>query len=333
VIHKEHRVTQALHGDCFAALVEQLGYYLLGERGLSYNYFGLTSRVLLKFSAWRAENGLLDSPIRATTQQIAAFLAAEKVRGLGPGSLKITVYALKAFFGFLKRRHLADRDPTLILHAPKVPLLLPHVLNEPETAQLMAVDFTKRPVKSRARVLPLRDRAVLEMLYATGVRNSELITAKLQNLDLEARTLRVLGKGNKERLVLFGRPAAMALAEYLEDERKRRVARARHITNRDREAIFLSWNAQAITYQRCWQLLQEARLLSGLDKPVYPHLLRHTCATHLYRHGADLLVIKELLGHADLNTTQRYVHIELSGLIAVYKRCHPRALLPTSSSA
>jgi integrase/recombinase XerD len=316
--------------DCFAALVEKFGYHLLAELGLSYNYLALTSRVLLKFNAWRAENGLLDSPITATmTQEIADFLASEKSRGLGPGSLKITVYALKAFFGFLKRRHFSDHDPTLILRAPMVPLLLPAILNEPETAHLMAVDFTKRPAKPRLRVLPLRDRAILELLYATGVRNSELITAKLQNLDLEARTLRVVGKGNKERVVVFGRPAAMALAEYLEDERKRRVARARHMTNRDREAIFLSWNAQSLTFQRCWQILQEARLLAGFDKPIYPHLLRHSCATHLYRHGADLLVIKELLGHADLNTTMRYVHVDISQVIAVYKRCHPRAVLPS----
>jgi integrase/recombinase XerD len=320
----------AKNHDCFAALVEKFGYHLLAERGLSYNYLALTSRVLLKFHAWRAEEGLLDSTITATTtQEIADFLASEKSRGLGPGSLKITVYALKAFFGFLERRHLADHDPTLILRAPRVPLLLPAILNEPEAAELLAVDFTKRPAKSRPRVLPLRDRAILETLYATGVRNSELITANLQNLDLEARTLRVVGKGNKERVVVFGRPAAMALAEYLEDERKRRVARARHMTNRDREAIFLSWNAQAITFQRCWQILQEARLLAGFDKPIYPHLLRHSCATHLYRHGADLLVIKELLGHADLNTTMRYVHVDISQVIAVYKRCHPRAVLPS----
>ena len=182
---------------------------------------------------------MLGSPVTATsTQEIEAFLAEEKARGLGPGSLKITVYGLKAFFGFLKRRHLANHDPTLILRAPRVPLLLPAVLNEPETAQLMAVDFTKRPAKPKPKLLPLRDRAILEILYATGIRNSELITAKLQNLDLEARTLRVLGKGSKERMVVFGRPAAMALAEYLQDERKRRVARARHMTNRDREAIF-----------------------------------------------------------------------------------------------
>ena len=272
--------------DCFSVLVEKFGYHLLAERGLSYNYLVLTSRVLLKFNAWRAEEGLLDSPITATTtQEIADYLSAEKSRGLGPGSLKITVYALKAFFGFLKRRNFSDHDPTLILHAPRVPLLLPRILNEPEAAELMAVDFTKRPAKSRPRLLPLRDRAILEMLYATGLRNSELITANLQNLDLEARTLRVLGKGSKERMVVFGRPAAMALAEYLEDERKRRIAHARHMTNRDRESIFLSWNAQSLTYQRTWQLLQEARLLAGFEKPIYPHLLRHSCATHLYRHG------------------------------------------------
>jgi integrase/recombinase XerD len=172
--------------------------------------------------------------------------------------------------------------------------------------------------------LPLRDRAILELLYASGIRNAELTSARLGHLDLVNRTLRVVGKGNKTRLVLFGVPAAAALCAYIEKERAGRLKFAKSIA--DRETIFLSWNGRAMTTVRIWQLLKESARLAGIEKPVYPHLLRHTCPTHLLRHGADLLVIKELLGHSDLATTALYTHLAIEDLKAVYKRCHPRAV-------
>lgn len=311
------------NGQSVYELIPELRAYLELECGLSLRYVRRTEEVLLKFDAWRLETRQTDSP--ASTQQITDFLESEKNRGLGPSSIKILVYGLKSFFGFLKRRHLLKHDPTLILRAPRVLMSLPVILNEPETERLMTVDFPTRPAEWRPRSFPLRNRAIIEFLYASGVRNSELCSAELKNLDLENRTLRVVGKGSKERLVMFGRPAREALEAYLENEREVLAGRG-HLSNR---AIFLSWPSGAtITPQRVRQILQEARSLSGLRKPVYPHLLRHTFASHLLAHGADLRVIQSLLGHSDLSTTAIYTHLELGEVIAVYKRCHPRALLP-----
>ncbi len=301
---------------------------MAAERGLSYNYLRLTERSLGRFIAWKNENNPNASIARTTTGEIDSFLKSEKSRGLSVSSIKILVAALKLFFGFLKSRKFSRYDPTEVMHFPRASHLLPTFLNERDTEQLLSVDFTKRPAPGRNRFLPLRDRAILELLYASGVRNSELCTSQLQHLDLESRTLRVIGKGSKERVVVFGRPARAAVQNYLENERAQRIKRAKHATSRDRESIFVSWNGQQITYQRCWQLLTETQRLSGLEKPVYPHLLRHTFATHLLAHGADLRVIQELLGHPDLLTTSIYCHVAFPHIVAVYRACHPRAIAP-----
>lgn len=310
-------------------LIEELLVHLAAERGLSYNYLALTQRSLAKFIAWKNQTNPDAGVARTTTDEIRSFLKSEQSRGLSVSSVKILVAALKLWFGFLKRNKKIRSDPTELMHFPKVGIHLPTFLNERETEQLFSVvDFTKRPAPGRNRFLPLRDRAILELLYASGVRNSELCTAQLQNLDLARRTLRVIGKGSKERMVVFGRPAAAAVQAYLEHERAQRVKRATHATSRDRESIFVSWNGQQITYQRCWQLLQETRALCGLEKPIYPHLLRHTFATHLLAHGADLRVIQELLGHADILTTSIYCHVAFPHIVSVYRACHPRAIAP-----
>jgi integrase/recombinase XerD len=203
-----------------------------------------------------------------------------------------------------------------------VPQQLPHVLSETEVPQLLSVDFTMRRFAGRRRTSPLRDRAILELLYASGIRNTELVDARMQHLDLAGRTLRVVGNGNKTRLVVFGVPAREALQNYLETERKPRSRFAK--SSLDKETIFVSWSGGRLTSVRIWQLVKESAGLCGLQKTVYPHLLRHTCATHLLRHGADLVVIGELLGHSYLSTTALYTHLTIEDLKAVHKRCHPR---------
>jgi site-specific recombinase XerC len=196
-----------------------------------------------------------------------------------------------------------------------------------EAAQLLAVDFTNRPARTRDRSLPLRDRAILELLYASGIRNSELIRAAVQHLDLESRTLRVIGKGQKERIVVIGRPARAALENYLNHERGRRFLVSTSPSDKDKQAIFLSWYGRMLSKERVWQLMKEAGSIAGIEKAVYPYLLRHKFATHLLAHGADLRVIQELLGHADITTTAIYTHVDHIQLKKVYKRCHPRATI------
>jgi integrase/recombinase XerD len=307
----------------FAEAIEHLLLHLAVERGLSQNYQRLTERSLTKFAAWLAAHYPGAGPDAVSRDNLTDYLAREHARGMAPASLKTDVAAFRLFFRFLKEEGMSKHDPAALLRLPKVAQLLPDILSEKEVEQLLSADFTSRSMtRRRDRSLPLRDRAILELLYASGIRNAELCTACMQHLDLEGRTLRVIGKGNKTRIVLFGALARDALQNYLEAERKGRSRFAK--SSLDKETIFVSWNGRRLTTVRVWQLLKESALLAGIDKPVYPHLLRHSCATHMLRHGADLLVIKELLGHSDLSTTALYTHLTIEDLKAVHKRCHPR---------
>ena len=167
--------------------------------------------------------------------------------------------------------------------------------------------------------LGLRDRAMLELLYASGLRISELAGAKLENLNLEEGVVRVTGKGNKTRLVPVGRKACAAIATYLEQERPRLVKR------RSGSEVFLSNRGGRLTTVRIWQIVKAVARRSGLEANVYPHLLRHSFATHLLGNGADLRIIQEMLGHADISTTQVYTHVDQQRLKAVHHKFHPRA--------
>jgi integrase/recombinase XerD len=307
----------------FAEAIEQLLVHLAAERGLSDNYQRLTERSLTKFAEFAAAN-YPDKCLRTVRiEQLTDYLAIEHRRGMAPASIKTDVAAFRLFFRFLKARGLCKQDPAELLRLPKVPQHLPHVLTEPEVNQLLGVDFALRPLAGRRnRTLPLRDRAILELLYASAIRNAELADARLPHLDLDSRTLRVTGKGNKTRIVLFGRAAQGALQNYLEVERKARNRLAKSLA--DREMIFLSWNGRRLTTVRVWQLIKESAALAGIKKAVYPHLLRHSCATHMLRRGSDLRVLQELLGHSYLSTTAVYTHLTIEDLKAVHKRCHPR---------
>ena len=167
--------------------------------------------------------------------------------------------------------------------------------------------------------LGLRDHAIIELLYASGLRVSELANARLENFNPEERILRVTGKGNKTRLVPVGRKACEALAAYLSMERPRLVKR------RSGSEIFLSARGTKLTTARIWQIVKRISRHSGLEKNIYPHLLRHSFATHLLGNGADLRIIQEMLGHADISTTQIYTHVDQQRLKAVHRQFHPRA--------
>jgi integrase/recombinase XerD len=165
----------------------------------------------------------------------------------------------------------------------------------------------------------LRDRAIVELLYASGLRISELANARLENLNVDERIMRVTGKGNKTRLVPVGRRACEALASYLTGERPKLVKA------RTGSEIFLSSRGTKLTTVRLWQIVKERARLSGLEANIYPHLLRHSFATHLLGNGADLRIIQEMLGHADISTTQVYTHVDQQRLKAVHRKFHPRA--------
>ena len=304
--------------------IESFIRYLAVERGLSDNYQLSTQRSLNDFAAWCATKtrgqksevrGQSDQEIvwqAITTATITDYLADKKRAGLSAASIKLIVIALKIFFRFLAGRGEIKNDPAEPLSLPRIERYLPETLNEMQVEQLLNSINTKAP-------LGLRDRAMLELLYASGLRISELANARLENFYPEEGTIRVLGKGNKTRIVPVGRKACEALACYLSAERPKLIK------PRSGSEIFLSERGTKLTTARIWQIVKEKARLAGLKKNIYPHLLRHSFATHLLSNGADLRIIQEMLGHADISTTQVYTHVDQQRLKAVHRQFHPRA--------
>jgi integrase/recombinase XerD len=286
--------------------------YLAVERGLSENYQLSTRRSLAEFAEWSRRRHALTSAREITIDHITEYLADRKRAGLAASSIKLVVVALKIFFRFLLGKGAVRRDPTETLSLPRIERYLPETLNEIQAEQLLET------IDTRAS-LGLRDRAMIELLYASGLRISELANARLENFNAEERILRIVGKGNKTRLVPVGRKACEALAAYLSTERPKLLSR------RTGNEIFLSTRGTKMTTVRIWQIVKKHAKRSGLEANIYPHLLRHSFATHLLGNGADLRIIQEMLGHADISTTQVYTHVDQQRLKAVHRKFHPRA--------
>jgi integrase/recombinase XerD len=292
--------------------IESFIRFLAVERGLSENYQLSTRRSLTEFAEWCSRAREITRPRDVTLPLISDYLAFRKRGGLAASSIKLIVVALKIFFRFLAGKKIIERDPTETMTLPRIERYLPETLNELQVEQLIESVDTKQP-------LGLRDRAMIELLYASGLRISELANARLENFDVNERILRVTGKGNKTRLVPVGQKACAALASYLSTERPKLVRR------RTGSEIFLSFRGTKLTTTRIWQIVKTCTRLSGLETNVYPHLLRHSFATHLLGNGADLRIIQEMLGHADISTTQVYTHVDQQRLKAVHRKFHPRA--------
>jgi len=292
--------------------IESFIRFLAVERGLSENYQLSTQRSLTEFAAWCSSKKKMDDPSGVTLPLISEYLGDRKRTGLSASSIKLIVVALKIFFRFLAGKGAIQREPTESLVLPRIERYLPETLNELQVEQLIENIDTNVS-------LGLRDRAMIELLYASGLRISELANARLENFNLEERILRVTGKGNKTRLVPVGRKACEALASYLSMERPKLVKR------RSGSEIFLSERGTRLTTVRIWQIVKKHARDSGLEKNIYPHLLRHSFATHLLGNGADLRIIQEMLGHADISTTQVYTHVDQQRLKAVHRQFHPRA--------
>ena len=292
--------------------IESFIRYLAVERGLSENYQLSTHRSLTEFAAWCAKKDKIEDPRKVTLALISEYLAERKRGGLSASSIKLIVVALKIFFRFLVAKDRVDRNPTEALALPRIERYLPETLNELQTEQLIESIDAKAP-------FGLRDRAILELLYASGLRISELANARLENFDAEERILRVTGKGNKTRLVPVGRRASEALAAYLALERPKLIK------SHSGSEIFLSTRGAKLTTTRIWQIVKRIGRHSGVEKNIYPHLLRHSFATHLLGNGADLRIIQEMLGHSDISTTQIYTHVDQQRLKAVHRQFHPRA--------
>jgi integrase/recombinase XerD len=295
----------------FAEAIDGFILYLATERGLSENYQLLTRRSLEKFANWAGSQKQLSSPRQIELGFLSEYLSTEKERGLAAGSMKLVVVALKIFFRFLKMRLMIDHDPAELLPLPRLSRFLPKTLNQEQVTHLLGINLQNRP-------FPLRDCAILELFYASGLRISELAGARLENLNLQERIIRVIGKGAKTRLVPVGRVACEAIDRYLNKERVALISR------KTGNEVFLSRHGKKLTTQRIWQIIKEIAASGGIEVNVYPHLLRHSFATHLLANGADLRIIHEMLGRADIATTQIYTHVEQSRLKSIHKQFHPR---------
>ena len=273
----------------------------------------LINRIALEsFTAWMEKNYSGAAPASVQAEQIRAFLREQRIkRKLAPSSLKMIVVALRHFFAHLKREGLLERDLLPALDLPKLDQALPVTLSEEEVSRLLALELPDTP-------LGLRDRALLEVLYASGLRASELVELRLESYLQGEKLLRVIGKGNKERLVPIGAKAIVAVDRWLANGRPLLVK------PKTGGEVFLGEHGRRLTTARLWQIVQEIAKLAGINKRIWPHLLRHSFATHLLGHGADLRAIQEMLGHASLATTQIYTHVDEARLKQVHRQFHPR---------
>lgn len=281
------------------------------EDGLSRNTLESYRRDLSKFSAWlgKQQGASLLQATHADIQGYLAHLVGEQKAKATSASR--TISSLKRLFRYLLRQNKVSADPTLQIATPKLPRSLPKSLTEEDVVLLLAAPDTTNP-------LGMRDRTMLEVLYATGLRVSELISLSSAQVSLDMGVVRVIGKGNKERMVPMGEEALDWLRRYLAE------ARPALLAGKLSDALFISQRGGAMTRQMFWYLIKRHAKHGGLNKSLSPHTLRHAFATHLLNHGADLRVVQLLLGHADISTTQIYTHVARERLKALHAMHHPR---------
>ncbi len=289
--------------------IEAFLSYLERERNASAHTLRAYAQDLAQFAVHvRDDLGREGRPNDVDHLMVRGFLARLHTRGLKKTSAARKLAALRTFFRYLCREGILERNPARPILSPRTERRIPGHLDEAQMAR-----FLDLPGDSPAA---LRDRAILELLYATGIRCAELVGLDLPRVDLQERTLVVLGKGRKERWVPFGKPAASALEAY--------VARRDHLRPRS-AALFLNRNGGRLTDRFVRMILGRRISAVALQQRVSPHTLRHSFATHLLERGADLRAIQELLGHASLSTTQKYTHVSMRHILSIYSKSHPRA--------
>jgi integrase/recombinase XerD len=290
--------------------VEQFRDYLAFERGLSTRTLDAYLGDMGKLLAHLDEEGI-EAPDQVQAEHVRGWVYALRDAGLAPTSIRRARSAIRTYFAFLIAEGMIDTDPTEHIQAPRVDRKLPDFLTIEETRRLLeAPDPEHR--------LFWRDRAILEVLYASGMRVSELTGLKLTELELDEGIATVFGKGARERLVPIGGPALRALGRYLRDVRPG----LEH--GKGRGAVFLTVRGSPMRRESVWRLVRDAARRAGLERDVSPHTLRHTFATHLIEGGADLAAVQELLGHVDISTTEIYTHVDREYLRDVHRRFHPR---------
>jgi integrase/recombinase XerD len=286
-------------------------HYLQAERGMAANTVLAYGRDLERFALWVADGGLAE-PLEPTLRELTHYISHLRDQGLAPASIARHLVALKMFYRFLRMEERTSAGAVDLLSSPALWERIPQVLSPESVEKLLAA-----PVVTDRFFL--RDRALLETLYATGSRASEVVGLCLTDLYLDSGFCKCLGKGNKQRVVPLGKPALAALQAYLSEMRPRSVR-----AHPDAPWVFISRGGKALTREMLWILVKKYVRRAGLNVAVSPHTLRHSFATHLLAGGADLRLVQELLGHANIRTTQRYTHVDRDRLKTIHRRFHPR---------
>ena len=283
------------------------------NRGLSKNTIESYSRDISSLTAFLGKRGISDSTA-VSEHEIAAFFEHLRKKKLSPRSVARNIVSLKQFFRFLLTENVITGDPMRNTVSPKPAKTLPHTLSLSEVETLL-----REPEKGKSEKA-LRDRAMLEVLYATGVRVSELVSLELNRVNLDHGYVITLGKGSKERIVPIGDAAIRKTRDYLSD------ARPKLLRGRNSEYLFVtSRTASKMSRQRFWRIIKDYALAAGIHSHITPHVLRHSFATHLLERGADLRAIQAMLGHSDISTTQIYTYVEKERLKRIHEKSHPRA--------
>lgn len=295
----------------YGTYIEEFLLYLAAERGLSLNYRESVRRSLSRFAQWCREHSL--QPADITEPLLADYRRYLHEEGLLPSSCRIAMVHLRRFFRYLTSRGSIPVNPAELVQGGRPGMKVPETLGAEQVNRLLeSIDPHDIPFGAR-------DRAMLEMLYSSGLRVSELVSLRPEQVDWDDMFLRVLGKGQKTRYVPLGGMAATALRNYMQQARGKLLRPGRRAVT-----LFLSNRGTALTRERIRQIIKSRAAAIGLSENVYPHIMRHSFATHLLENGADLRVIQDMLGHADLATTQIYTHVEKKRLVSLHRHFHPR---------
>jgi len=284
--------------------------YLKVEKGLAYNSISAYSKDLRKYIQYLKKEGITD-PKSIIRKNITDFLFNLRKR-IAPISIARILSAIRSFHKFLLRERISSQDPSDLIEAPKLEKKIPNFLIIDEVNEILKAPNLKKPQG-------IRDRAILELLYATGLRVSELVKLRAQDINLDVGFIRCTGKGSKERIVPLGGVASRFLQKYLQE------ARSKLLKDKATAYIFLVQGGRGISRQSVWKMIKAMAKKCRIKKRISPHTLRHSFATHLLERGADLRSVQEMLGHSSITTTQIYTHVNQSRLKKIHSQFHPRA--------
>ena len=287
-------------------------HFLLVEKGLADNTIISYERDLKSYLQYIEKVEGVTSINTINRPEIIQFLKHCHEKGKSSKTIARHIASIRSFHQFLLRDKVTDHDPTVHIDTPQQEVRLPKVLSIEEVQALLEAPKTNTPIG-------IRDKAMLELLYATGIRVSELISLKLSDAHLSMGFIRCIGKGNKERIIPIGKLAQDAIEVYINE------SRPTFIKKQDSDSLFLNYQGKALSRQGFWKILKGLAKEAGIQKDLTPHTLRHSFATHLLENGADLRAVQEMLGHADISTTQIYTHVTKGRLKDVYSQFHPRA--------